>query len=260
MAASATVRPIVVGNWKMHGKRDSLPLIREVAQSCDALGESAILGLCVPTTLLYVATTLAEGTALAIGAQDCHADASGAHTGDISAEMIADCFASLCIVGHSERRQNHGETSADVRAKAQACIRAGLTPIVYIGETDEENAAGRTEAVLAEQIDGSLPDAIDPAGIIVAYEPVWAIGTGRVPGNDDVARIHAFLRERLIERHGADARAVPILYGGSVKPGNAAELLSIAEVGGALVGGASLKADDLLGIAHAATGQTRSGN
>ena len=239
---------MVVGNWKMNGTRDQLTEIRDIAAGADAI--DVVAGLCVPATLLYVATTLAEDHELLIGAQDCHAEASGAHTGDLSAEMLADCFAAMCIVGHSERRANHGETDADVRAKALACRRAGLTPIVCIGETEDENVAGRTETVLETQLRGSLPPDLGAAPVVVAYEPVWAIGTGRVPAAEDVARVHAFLRGVLTDVDPAGA-AVPILYGGSVKPANAAELLGLPEVGGALVGGASLKAEDFLGICRA---------
>ena len=245
------MKPIIVGNWKMNGLRDDLPAIREVAKAQAELTDHVLAGLCVPATLLYVATTLADETALLLGAQDCHPEVSGPHTGDVSAEMIADCFAQLCIVGHSERRQDHGETSDLVRAKAEACLRAGLTPIVCVGETDEENGDGRTEAVLEAQLRGSVPVEFDTGQIIVAYEPVWAIGTGRVPAEADVARIHAFIRSTLAE-HAASGAAVPLLYGGSVKPANAEALLAIDAVDGALVGGASLKPADFLGICEAA--------
>ena len=252
--------PIVIGNWKMNGMRDRLPAIKEIAAGADRLGDRVVAGLCVPATLLYVATTLSEGTPLLIGGQDCHAEAKGAHTGDVSAEMIADCMADLCVVGHSERRENHGETDADVRAKALACARAGLTAIVCIGETDEENAAGRTEEVLERQLRRSLPERFDPDRMIVAYEPVWAIGTGRVPGTDDVAAIHSFLRGRMADWFGRDGADVPLLYGGSVKPSNAGELLAISSIDGALVGGASLEAGDFLGICEVAAGLSRTGS
>ena len=247
------VRAIVIGNWKMNGRRDDLPVIREIADgAAAATGGRADVGLCPPATLLYVATSLAEDTGLLVGGQDCHARADGAHTGDVSAEMLADCFAGMCIVGHSERRTDHGETDGDVAAKAAACHRAGLTAVICVGETDEENAAGRTQEVLARQLQGSVPDAASAADTIVAYEPVWAIGTGRTPGIDEIAATHAFLRKEL----GAKGASMRLLYGGSVKPGNAADILSIANVDGALVGGASLAAADFLGIcgAYAAMG------
>lgn len=246
------IRPIVVGNWKMNGVRDDLSTIRDIAAGTDeATGGNADAALCPPATLLYVATTLSEDTPLAIGAQDCHADAKGAHTGDVSAEMLADCFASLCIVGHSERRTDHGETDADVRRKAQACHRAGLTAIVCIGETDDENAAGRTEEVLSAQLRGSVPEAAMAQNTIVAYEPVWAIGTGRTPKPAEIEATHAHLRRTLRDLLPEQADEMRLLYGGSVKPGNASDILSIAHVDGALVGGASLHADDFLGICAA---------
>ena len=184
-----------------------------------------------------------------IGAQDCHQKPSGAFTGDISAEMIADAGASAVIVGHSERRTLHGETDAQVRAKAEAAWRAGLIAIVCIGETEAERKAGKTLDVLGTQLDGSLPDGATGARLVVAYEPVWAIGTGLTPSADDVRDAHAFIRSRLERRFGQEGASVRILYGGSVKPSNAKELLLIPNVNGALVGGASLKAEDFLGIA-----------
>ena len=246
------IRPIVIGNWKMNGMRDALPVVRDVAAGFEGVSGGRIdAALCVPSTLLYVATTLSEESALAIGAQDCHPAASGAHTGDVSAEMLADCFATACIVGHSERRTDHGETDEMVHAKAAACHRAGLTAIVCIGETEAQNMAGETDAVLDRQIRGSLPDTADASNTIVAYEPVWAIGTGRTPEAGDVERIHSGLRERLNGIDAARLGGTRLLYGGSVKPGNAVELLGLSNVDGALVGGASLKTDDFLGICAA---------
>ena len=192
---------------------------------------------------------LARGTGIAIGGQDCHAEAAGAFTGDISAEMLEDAGATAVIVGHSERRTIHQETDAEVRAKALAAWRAGLTAIVCIGETRAEREAGRTLDVLGRQLDGSLPDGATGGNLVVAYEPVWAIGTGLTPTTADVAEAHAFVRKRIAARHGAVAEAVRILYGGSVKPSNAQELMAVANVDGALVGGASLKAEEFLGIA-----------
>ena len=257
---AADRKPFVIGNWKMNGTRDALPVVREIANGVAGLEGRIHAGLCVPATLLYVATTLADETPLLVGAQDCHPEPAGAHTGDVSAEMVADCFAQMCIVGHSERRQDHGETDALVRRKAEACHRAGLAAIVCIGETDEENAGGRTEEVLDRQLSDSLPAEVGEGRTIVAYEPVWAIGTGRVPAESDVARIHGFLRERLRAHRGDAGAALPVLYGGSVKPANAAALLAIEGVDGALVGGASLAAADFLGICAAAAGHSGSGS
>lgn len=241
--------PLVAGNWKMNGERDQLDQLALLAQGVDAeLAEKLDVVVCPPATLLYVATTLSEDTALQVGGQDCHIEASGAHTGDISAEMIRDCFADYCIVGHSERRTDHGETDFHVAGKAQACWRAGLTSIICIGETESEYDAGLAEEVLKRQITQSIPSGATEDDTIVAYEPVWAIGTGKTPSPEDIGEIHAFIREELAERFGGHGERMNILYGGSVKPGNAAELLAVANVDGALVGGASLKAEDFLAI------------
>jgi triosephosphate isomerase len=203
--------------------------------------------VCPPATLIADFAAAARGSAVAIGGQDCHAQPSGAHTGDIAAEMLKDAGATAVIVGHSERRTDHHETDTQVHAKALAAHRAGLTAIVCIGEQRAEREGGQTLAVIGRQLDGSLPDRA--AGLVVAYEPVWAIGTGLTPTPDDVAEAHAFIRKKLTERYGAEGAGVRILYGGSVKPSNAQELLTIANVNGALVGGASLKATDFLAIA-----------
>jgi triosephosphate isomerase len=194
---------------------------------------------------------VAVGSRIEIGAQDCHAEPSGAFTGDISAEMLADMGAKAVIVGHSERRTLHHETDADVHAKAKAAWRAGLTAIVCIGETRAEREAGQALDVLGRQLDGSVPDGATADKLVIAYEPVWAIGTGLTPTTADVAQAHAFIRERIVSRHGSAGDAVRVLYGGSVKPSNAKELMAVANVDGALVGGASLKAEDFLGIAAA---------
>jgi triosephosphate isomerase len=209
------------------------------------------LMVCPPATLIARFAAAARGLSVAIGGQDCHAKASGAHTGDIAAEMLADAGASAVIVGHSERRTDHHETDDQVRAKALAAWRAGLTAIVCVGETRTEREADRTLKVVGRQLDGSLPDGATAANLVVAYEPVWAIGTGLTPTADDVALVHAFIRERLIGRFGPDGGGIRILYGGSVKPANAGELMAVPHVNGALVGGASLKAEDFLGIAAA---------
>jgi len=193
----------------------------------------------------------AAGSPLLVGGQDCHAKAAGAHTGDISAEMLKDAGATAVIVGHSERRADHGETDAMVRTKAEAAHRAGLVAIVCVGETAAERKEGKTLAVVTGQLAGSLPNGATAANTIVAYEPVWAIGTGLTPTAQDVAEVHAAARQALVERYGDEGRRMRILYGGSVKPSNARELMSVANVNGALVGGASLKAEDFLGIVSA---------
>ena len=233
----------------MNGERDKLDQIALIARGLDEeLSDKVDVMICPPATLLYVATTLSEDTPLLVGAQDCHSERSGAHTGDVSAEMIADCFAEFCIVGHSERRQNHGESDFDVAAKASACSRADLTAIVCIRETEAQYDSGEAETVLATQLARSVPDGATDDNTIIAYEPVWAIGTGKTPSPDDVRTIHAFIRNTLVERFGGYGERMAILYGGSVKPDNASELMAVANVDGALVGGASLKAADFLAI------------
>jgi triosephosphate isomerase len=210
--------------------------------------------ICPPATLLMVMREVTKGGALEIGAQDCHVAASGANTGDVSAEMLRDAGAAAVIVGHSERRSDHGETDRTVRQKAAAAHRAGLVAIVCVGETAGERAAGLTLTVVARQVAGSLPDAATAADTVVAYEPVWAIGTGLTPTPADVAEVHAAIRAALVARFAEEGRRMRILYGGSVKPQNAAELMAVANVDGALVGGASLKARDFLGIIAAYRG------
>ena len=246
------VRPLVAGNWKMNGTRASLPELQRIADGfmhgLDAQAEAAV---CVPATLLAQAAALLASTPVKAGGQDCHAAPAGAHTGDVSAEMLRDAGARFVIVGHSERRTDHGETDATVRAKAEAAWRAGLVAIVCVGETQGQREAGRTLDVLTAQLEGSVPGVATAANTVVAYEPVWAIGTGLTPGPDDVARAHAHIRATLERLLGPDARRMRLLYGGSVKPDNARQLLVIDNVDGALVGGASLKAADFLGIADA---------
>jgi len=245
---TAQRRPLVAGNWKMNGLRASAAELGKIMQGSEALPKVDLL-VCPPGTLVMMFVSAAHGSKVAIGAQDCHADAAGAFTGDVSAEMIADAGASAVIVGHSERRTYHNETDSMVRSKALAAWRAGLTAIVCIGETKDQRASGRTLDVLGAQLAGSLPSAVVPEGLVIAYEPVWAIGTGLTPTPADVAEVHGFIRERLIMRFGETGDEIRVLYGGSVKPSNAAELLRVANVDGALVGGASLKANDFLGIA-----------
>lgn len=244
-------RPLVAGNWKMNGLRASLAELRAMAQGYDAaLRDKVDLLVCPPATLLAAALATCGDAEIIVGGQDCHAKASGAHTGDLSAEMIADCGARFVIVGHSERRVDHGETDAMVREKASAAMRARLTPIVCVGETEARRRDGETLAFVGTQLAGSIPDDAGEA-FVVAYEPIWAIGTGLTPTAVDVAEVHAAIREHLVGRFGAAGQATKILYGGSVKPGNAAELMGVRNVDGALVGGASLKATDFLGIAAA---------
>jgi triosephosphate isomerase len=210
----------------------------------------ADLLVCPPATLIAAFAEKAHcSKTLKVGAQDCHPEVSGAHTGDISAEMLADAGASAVIVGHSERRADHGETDALVRQKAEAAWRAGLTAIVCIGETQQQRDAGQTLEICRGQLNGSLPDAARAANLVVAYEPVWAIGTGLTPTVGDVEQIHSFIRGVLTVRFNDEGKAIRILYGGSVKPSNAAELMQVANVNGALIGGASLKAGDFLAIA-----------
>lgn len=243
------IRPLVAGNWKMNGTRASLDQIKAMAEGVKGpLAEKVESLICPPSTLLYVATALCEDSPLKIGAQDCHQNASGAHTGDISAEMIADCFGTHVIVGHSERRTDHAETDHLVRAKASAAYSADLIAIICIGETAEQRKSGQTLDVLKRQLDGSLPDEATAANTVIAYEPVWAIGTGLTPTVEDVREAHAFMREELVKRFGGEGRGMRILYGGSVKPSNATELMAIENVDGALIGGASLKASDFLSI------------
>ena len=246
-------RPLLAGNWKMNGLKASLAefaAIREKAAAGEA-GQAEVV-VCPPATLIGAAV-VAAGQDFAIGGQDCHAEPSGAHTGDISAEMLADLGATHVILGHSERRQNHGETNDGVRAKVQGAWRAGLTAIVCIGETQEERNGGQTLDVVGWQLKDSVPDGATAGSLVIAYEPVWAIGSGLTPTPADVADVHRFIRESLEARFGAEGTGIRILYGGSVKPSNAAELLSVAHVNGALVGGASLKAADFFAIAKVYT-------
>lgn len=235
------VRPLIAGNWKMNGLKASLAEIAAIRDG--ATGPE--IAVCPPATLLNEAAALLKGSAVALGAQDCHAEASGACTGDLSAEMLKDAGCAYVIVGHSERRAGHNETDALVKAKAQAALRAGLTPIVCVGETRAQREAGEALAMVAGQVRGSLPNG--PA--IVAYEPIWAIGTGLTPTPQDVADMHRMLRDLLVTLRGAEGAKARLLYGGSVKPANARELLGLPNVDGALVGGASLKAQDFLAIA-----------
>ncbi len=242
------VRPLVAGNWKMNGVKASLAEAIAVAKAVASGAGAADVMICPPAPLVMAMAEALKDTGVATGGQDCHAAVSGAHTGDISAEMLADAGATAVIVGHSERRTDHGETSAAVRAKAEAAHRAGLVAIICIGETAGERRAGLTLAVVRRQIAGSVPAGSKAAATVIAYEPVWAIGTGLTPTAAEVAEVHAAIRAELEARFGAEGKGMRILYGGSVKPSNAAELMAVAHVNGALVGGASLKAADFMGI------------
>lgn len=247
-----TRRPLIAGNWKMNGLgADALALAKDVADGTKKAGWSdRDLLVCPPATLIMTVAEVVKGSGVLVGGQDCHAEPSGAHTGDLAAEMLRDSGAAYVIVGHSERRTDHGETDAIVREKAEAAWRAGLVPIVCIGETLEERDAGSTFSVLARQLKGSIPTGATAARLVVAYEPVWAIGTGKTPTVAEVADAHAHIRKELGGVTG-EASQVRLLYGGSVKGNNAAELLAADDVDGALVGGASLKADEFLAIAKA---------
>jgi triosephosphate isomerase len=240
--------PVVVGNWKMNGLRaDSIARVEALRGRCDERPGRGTLAICPPATLLGELAALVANTPIRLGAQDCSSEPKGAHTGDISALMLKDAGCRLVIVGHSERRLGHGETDAIVRAKAQAALDAGLIPILCIGETAAEWDAGRTLAVLDRQLEGSLPEGLAAEDLILAYEPVWAIGSGRTPSVQDIARTHRHLRARLGELVPG-GRELRILYGGSVKAANAGEILGIDDVDGALVGGASLEAAEFFAI------------
>ena len=249
------VRPLVAGNWKMNGRAAQMAeakllsegMTQGPAAACDVM-------LCPPATLIAQLNWALKGGPVQLGGQDCHVNASGANTGDISAEMLADAGAKAVIVGHSERRADHGERDKDVAAKAVAAHRAGLTAIVCVGETAGQRAAGLTLEVVGRQLKGSLPKGATAANTVVAYEPVWAIGTGLTASAADVAEVHAFMRKQLSTDLAAEGAGMRLLYGGSVKPANARELMAVADVNGALVGGASLMAADFLGIIAAYRG------
>lgn len=246
------VKMLVAGNWKMNGTSRDLGALVAMADGWVGINGIAIDGaLCVPATLIGRAVLQADGGPIAIGAQDCHQAVKGAHTGDISAPMLVDVGATYAIVGHSERRADHGETDEQVAAKAAAACGEGLTAIICIGETQAEREAGRAMEVVASQLAGSVPDNARAANTVIAYEPVWAIGTGLTASPADIAEIHLLIREALSARFrdGAEFR---ILYGGSVKPDNASEIFAVANVDGGLIGGASLKPDDFLAICEAA--------
>ncbi|WP_269713393.1 triose-phosphate isomerase [Caulobacter sp. NIBR2454] len=250
MSKLTTVRPLIAGNWKMNGLTAALDEARAVAAGVETDPPGARVAIFPPATLIHRMADALAGQTVAVGGQDCRPEVSGAFTGDTSAEMLADAGATMVIVGHSERRGGYGETDALVLAKAQAALRAGLEPIVCVGESLEQRDAGRAIEVITGQLRASLPvDALKGEAFAVAYEPVWAIGTGRTPTLNDIEAAHDALRTVLIELFSDQGAGVPILYGGSVNPKNAADILSQKEVGGVLVGGASLKAADFLAIA-----------
>jgi len=245
-------RPLIAGNWKMNGLARSLDEARALAAALDSHPAGCRVALCPPSTLIHRMAEVLGGTSVEIGGQDCRAEAGGAFTGDVSADMLVDAGAALVILGHSERRTAYGESDGQVRAKTSAALAAGLEPIVCVGETLAQREAGDALTVVTAQVRGSLPEDIAGKAFSVAYEPVWAIGTGLTPSLEQIEEIHTAIRATLVELFGAAGEAPTILYGGSVKPSNAGEILKVRDVGGALVGGASLKADDFLGIIKAA--------
>lgn len=252
---AARLRPLIAGNWKMNGSTaQTEALITDLrARQAARPGLAADLLVCPPAPYLAQAVKLTEGSGIAVGGQDCHVKSSGAHTGDVAAAMLADCGCRYVILGHSERRADHGESNELVVAKAKAALDAGLIAIVCVGETEAERDQGATLDVISSQLEGSVPADATAANLVVAYEPVWAIGTGRTPTPEDVASVHAHIRG-LLNAWFKDGAEIRILYGGSVKASNAATLMHVAEVNGALVGGASLKADEFWAIALAAAG------
>jgi triosephosphate isomerase len=237
------MRPLIAGNWKMNGLSPQLSEIEAIAASVKASPPHADILICPPGTLIAHAAQIAAGR-IAVGGQNCHSEIAGAFTGDVSAEMLKDAGASAVIAGHSERRQNHGETDAVIAAKVKAARRAGLLAIICIGETKSQRQDGNALSVCGDQIVGSVPNGMTAATMAIAYEPLWAIGAGSTATSNEIVEVHAHIRQCLIARFGAEGKAMRILYGGSVKPSNARQILKLPEVGGALVGGASLKASD----------------
>ncbi len=241
---------LAAGNWKMNGTKASLAELDALAKAHP--DPSVDILICPPATLIDRAAQGVQGTGVGIGAQDCHAETSGAHTGDLSATMLADAGATHVILGHSERREDHAEHNKDIRAKARSAMDAGLVTIICVGESLEQREAANTLDIIGGQLSGSIPDQSTGENLVVAYEPIWAIGTGKVPTLDEIGEVHDFIRSRLEHRFGEGVgRSVRLLYGGSVKPGNAAEIFAVSNVDGALVGGASLKAADFSGIIDA---------
>ncbi len=246
---SADIKPIVAGNWKMNGLRQSADQFEAICSGAGDVAAHVDLMICPPATLISLFSKAAADTSVNVGAQDCHTAEAGAHTGDLSAVMLKDAGAAAVIVGHSERRADHGEGDALINEKARAAWAAGLSTIICVGETEAERKSGKELEIVKEQLAGSVPDGADPEDTIIAYEPVWAIGTGLTPTPGDVETMHTFIRREMTGRFGAKGTGFRLLYGGSVKPANAAELMVVPDVNGALVGGASLRAADFLGIA-----------
>ena len=246
------MRKLIAGNWKMNGLKASLGEIGAVIEGLESRHDAADILLCTPATLVAAAASAASGSALNIGGQTCHAKVSGAHTGDISAEMLSDAGATHVIVGHSERRADHHESDADIAAQASAALAQGLTPIICCGESLERREAGETNSIILGQLAISIPDDAKGKAFVVAYEPIWAIGTGLTASPDQIGEVHDAVRAALKERFGNQGAATPILYGGSMKPANAVEILGVSNVDGGLIGGASLKAADFLAIYDAA--------
>lgn len=246
------MKPLIVGNWKMNGLTGALAQVEKLGEKLRQQTVRADIAICPPATLLARLTEVARPLGIATGGQDCHFRVTGPHTGDISAQMLADAGASYAIAGHSERRADHTETDALVRAKAEAVIDAGLVPIICVGETERERSRGEAIDVVARQLIGSVPQVAAEKTVVIGYEPIWAIGTGVTPTLDDIAHMHENLRRILVERFGAAGRGIHLLYGGSMKPQNAAGILAVPEVNGGLIGGASLLADDFFEIISAA--------
>jgi triosephosphate isomerase len=243
-------RKLAAGNWKMNGTTAALNELEALARAFPSPGVDVLI--CPPATLLHRAAETVRETGINVGGQDCHAATSGAHTGDISAEMLVDAGANAVILGHSERREDHGEQNEDVRSKARAAMDAGLKAIICVGESLEQREAANTLDIIGGQMSGSIPDQSTGENLIVAYEPIWAIGTGKVPTLNEIGEVHDFIRARLERRFGEGVgRSVRLLYGGSVKPSNATDIFGVSNVDGALVGGASLKAEDFSGIVSA---------
>ncbi|WP_170324777.1 triose-phosphate isomerase [Ruegeria arenilitoris] len=243
-------RKLAAGNWKMNGTTAALSELEALTRAFPSPTVDVLI--CPPATLLHRAAEAVRGTGITVGGQDCHAATSGAHTGDISADMLVDAGANTVILGHSERREDHDEQNEDVRAKARAAMDAGLKAIICVGESLEQREAANTLEIIGGQMSGSIPDQSTGENLIVAYEPIWAIGTGKVPTLNEIGEVHDFIRARLERRFGEGVgRSVRLLYGGSVKPSNAAEIFGVSNVDGALVGGASLKAADFSGIVEA---------
>lgn len=241
-------RTLIAGNWKMNGLLANLAEVERIAKGASSSRDGAEILLCLPATLVYAGRLKSEGSSLRIGGETCHSKDKGAHTGDISAEMLKDAGAEYVIVGHSERRSDHGETDKAVSDQASAALRAGMTPIICVGETLAQRDAGEVLEIITRQMTESIPEHANADAIVIAYEPVWAIGTGRVATSEQIAEVHKSIRELLVARFGDAGQNTRILYGGSMNPGNAGEILSVPEVNGGLIGGASLKADDFLAI------------